>query len=593
MKLIKPQLLRTYQRLYLYVKPFLWFFAFAVVGNLLYSAVDSAFIYLLKPMLDQGFNQRSASFISWLPLMIVGLFLVRGCANFIANYGTSYVARNVIMHLRRSLFDHCLKLPASYYDHHSSGQMLSAMLYNVEQVAKASTDSLTTLLQSSALIIGLLTVMFINSWQLTLVYIVIAPLVAIALKYSSKRLRKVNHHIQESMASVTSIAEESLEGYREVRIYGGQQYESHKFANATETNRQREMKIVVTKAMTESTVQLLAASAIALTVYLAVSPSAAMLSAGGFASIIGAMLAILRPMKNLTRVNASIQRGLAGAESVFAILDQPVEQDSGKLTFEKNKGEVTFQDVNFTYSGATQAVLKDINLAIHSGQTIALVGRSGAGKTSLVSLLPRFYETTSGRILLNGQDICDFRLNELRESIAIVSQNVVLFNDTIANNIAYGQKKPDKSAIKQAAIAAHAWSFIESLPEGLDTLIGENGMLLSGGQRQRIAIARAILKDAPILILDEATSALDTESERYIQAALDELMQSRTTFVIAHRLSTIENADLIVVMDQGRIVEQGDHQSLIAANAHYAQLHRLQFEHHPVEHQTMTELAND
>lgn len=548
-----------------------------VVGNALYSGIDASLTYFLKPLLNKGFIAKDQAFIVWLPAIVCLIFLLRSFTNFLGSYYMTYVARSIVLRFRQDLFDHLLKIPATYYDNSSSGQILSVMLYNVEQVAKVGADSLTDLVQSFFLIIGYLVVMFTISWRLSLIYFVTIPFIALVTRLSTKYVRKINHAIQRGMGKVTSIAEETIVGYKVVRAFGGQDYERNKFLSALEDNRRRELHNVAVKSISVSLVQFVAAIALAIIIFYATHATTS-LSAGGFVALVASMLAILRPLKVFNTVNSTIQRGLAGAQSVFALLDDVEEKDTGTRVVERVQGLVHYQQVSFTYPNTDREVLHDINFTMAPGTTTAVVGRSGSGKSTLVSLLPRFYDCQSGQILLDDYPLQDYQLSALRQQMAIVTQNVTLFNDTIANNIAYGLLRgASEQEIIAAAKAAHAWEFIEQLNEGIHTLIGENGVLLSGGQRQRIAIARAILRNAPLLILDEATSALDTESERYIQAALQELMKDRTTIVIAHRLSTIENAHQILVMDEGRIVEVGHHQQLLALQGYYAKLHAMQF----------------
>lgn len=566
-----------YKRLLAYGKPYWIAFVIAVVANMAYSGIDSLFVYLLKPLLNKGFITPDVRFLSWLPFIIIGLFILRSIMNLVGSYSMGLVARSIVMSFRQQLFAHLLHMPASFYDRSSSGQMLSMLVYNAAQVSSACTDAVTILIQNGALVLGLLVVMLSISWQLTLIFIVTGPLLALTVKLCSSHLRRLSRNAQEAMADITHVAEEAIEGYKVVRTFGGESYEINKFNQATAKNMFWELKLVVVKAINDSTVQLVGISVVAIMVYLATKPhSTHALSAGSFAAIIAAMMAMLKPMRNLTSVNGTIQRGLAGAESIFQILDLPPEKNEGKTKVDRVVGDITYHHVNLNYEQSEQQVLTDINLNVKAGQTIALVGRSGSGKTSLVSLLPRFYDRSQGQITIDGIDIFDMPLSDLRKQIALVTQHVTLFNDTIANNIAYGLDVTDEQVMK-AVQAAHALEFIEKLPDGIHTLIGENGVLLSGGQRQRIAIARAILKDAPILILDEATSALDTESERHIQAALEAVMENRTTLVIAHRLSTIENADLIVVLENGVIVQRGTHAELITQGGAYRMLHELQF----------------
>jgi len=550
-----------------------------MVANALYSGVDAAVTGMLKPVLDKGFIARDYHFIAWLPLFVLVAFLLRAIMNFLGSYFMARVSRSVVMRIRIDLFSHLLKIPAFYYDNSSSGQILSVLLYNVEQITKVSATALTNFIQSFFLMIGLLGVMFYNSWQLSLIYLITIPLIAVFARVSNKIVRRVSYQLQAGMGHITTIAEEAVSGYKVVRAFGGQSYENAKFKAAVKENRRLELKNVVLKAVAVSGVQLIAAAALAVIVYLATARGAIKLSAGGFVAMLAAMLAILKPLKTFATVTNTIQRGLAGAQGVFALLDDEVEKDTGTKTLTKAKGKIQYRSLNFTYRGTKKEVLHDINFSVAPGKTCALVGRSGSGKSTLVQLLARFYDYEQGDILVDDVAIKQYQLAELRSQIALVSQHVVLFNDTVAKNIAYGQSRnATEDEIIAAAKAAHAWEFIKDMPEGIHTLVGENGVLLSGGQRQRMAIARAILRNSPILILDEATSALDTEAERHIQAALETLMKDRTTIVIAHRLSTIENADCILVMDQGRIVEEGTHASLLAEKGHYAKLHRLQFQ---------------
>ncbi|MEK6731326.1 MAG: lipid A export permease/ATP-binding protein MsbA [Pseudomonadota bacterium] len=573
---------KLYLRLLDYIRQYWVAFVIALLANVSYAGVDAGFTYLLKPILNKGFIARDLQFIHFLPFLILGAFLLRGISNIAGNYFIEFVSRGVVMRFRQDLFAHLIKLPAFYYDNTSSGKILSVLLYNVEQVANAGADAITTLVQSGFMIIGLLAVMFMMNWQLSLLYLILMPVIAITVRLSTKRLRRISLSLQTQMGEVTTIAEEAVEGYKVVRMFGGQNYEICKFDRAVRRNRWRELKDTLTKAFTVSGIQLLAALVIAFTVYFVTSGSfSGIMTAGSFASLIAAMLALLKPLKDFTKVNATIQKGLAGAQSIFELLDQSVEEDKGTKVFSRMRGEITFDRVTFAYPLTEKVILKNINFKTQPGQCIALVGRSGGGKTTLISLLQRFYNVEHGSIAIDGVDIRDIKLESLRQQFALVSQNVTLFNDTVAHNIAYGRfAEAAESEIITAAKAANAWEFIEQLPNGLNTVIGENGVLLSGGQRQRIAIARAILKNAPILILDEATSSLDTESEREIQTALDQLIKNRTTIVIAHRLSTIENADMILVIDHGELVESGTHTALLALNGQYAKLHKMQFKAH-------------
>ncbi len=568
----------TYKRLFTYVRQYWFFLAIAIVASMIYSGIDAWMIYFLKPLLNKGLVAKDHSFLRMAPLIVLGIFMARGTASFFSNYNIASVSRNVIMRLRQDLFLQLQKLPADYFDHSTSGQILSVILYSVEQVANASADVLTMAVQSTFLIIGLLIVMFKISWKLSLLYFIIIPLVTVIMRYTSKRVRRLSLSIQDSMANLTHCAEENIDGYKVVRGFGGQQYEVEKFNKATRINRQREMKVVAARSWSVSSVQLVAAVALSVTLYVATLDIAdSVLTAGGFVALIAAMLALLKPMKDLTTMQNKLYRGLAGAQTVFELLDQPPEAETGTLQLGRSQGKIEFQQVNFAYS-ADKPILRNISFTVEPGSAVALVGRSGSGKTTLVNLLPRFYTQFTGNILLDGTSINDYLLANLRNQFALVSQHITLFNATIRDNIAYGRfGQVSDEEISAAMRAAYADEFIEKLPKGIHTMVGENGVLLSGGQRQRIAIARAILKNAPIIILDEATSALDTESERYIQAALDDLIRQRTTLVIAHRLSTVEHADKIIVFDAGRIVEMGKHAELLAQEGSYAKLYKMQF----------------
>ncbi|KTD61403.1 lipid A export permease/ATP-binding protein MsbA [Legionella spiritensis] len=565
-----------YKRLLSYVKPYWFVLSLGVLANILYSLIDAGFTYMMRPFLDKGFIDIDMSFVRQIPLIVLVGITIRGLVSSLGSYCMTWVARSVVKVMRQLVFAHIIRLPADYYDEATSGQLLSKILYDVEQVAQVSADALTDFVQNTCLVIGLLTVMLVICWQLSLMFLLTIPFVGLIVNYTNKRVRRISHKVQKSMGEVTEIAGEAIDGYRVIRIFGGERYEVSKFNHATETSRKNDMKVAISKVINVSGVQFVIAVGIAAIIYAAIQLATVItISAGSFLAIIAAMLQLIKPMKTLTTLNATIQRGLAGAESVFALLDKPVEQKSGKVLAQKVQGHIVFDQVHFAYRQG-QEVLHNVNFSIAAGETVALVGHSGSGKTTLASLLPRFYELTAGRITLDGCDISQLSLPSLREQIALVSQQVTLFNDTLANNIAYGRLDVSREDIIVAARLAFADEFIARLPQGYDTRVGENGVLLSGGQRQRLAIARAILKDAPILILDEATSALDSESERYIQAALEEVMKNRTTVVIAHRLSTIKSAHKIVVLDKGRVVEQGTHQALLALNGHYAQLYRIQ-----------------
>ncbi|MDH5444664.1 MAG: lipid A export permease/ATP-binding protein MsbA [Gammaproteobacteria bacterium] len=569
-----------YRRLLGYVFPFWKVFILAITGMIIFGASDAGFAAIMKVITGAGFVDKDPVTIRWIPFMIIGLFVVRVLAGFTANYGMSWIARNVIKTLRGQMFDQLLRLPVTFFDTSSSGQILSKLLYDVEQVAAASSQAITILVRDTITIIALIGWMFYISWSLTIIFIILAPILAIIITFVSQRFRKLAKRIQSSMGNISHISEEAIDGQRVIKIFGGQTYESTQFAHANEYNRKQTMKIAATTAISTPLVQLIVAIAFAAIVYLATMPGLReIIGVDTFVSFIMAMLMLMQPIRRLTSVNALLQQGIAAAQSVFDFLDMEREKDIGGDEISLVKGDIRFEQVSFAYMADKGKVLDGVNLDIPAGESVAFVGRSGAGKTTLVNLLPRFYELTDGRVTLDGKDIREIKLSSLRDHVALVSQHVTLFNDTIAHNIAYGAlETATEEDIIRAAKMSHAMEFIEQLPEGLNTQVGEDGVLLSGGQRQRLAIARAILKNAPILILDEATSALDNESERYIQQALDELMKSRTTLVIAHRLSTIERVDKIVVMEQGKIIEQGSHQELLAKDAMYAKLYKLQFQ---------------
>lgn len=574
---------QLYLRLFTYVKRYWLALSVALAASIAYAGIDSWFVYFLQPLLNKGLIQKDHHFLKWAPLLVFIIFMLRGLASFLSSYNLASTSRNVITHLRKDLFIHLQRLPASFYDHTTTGHILSVILYSVEQVASASADVITTAVQSTFFIIGLLIVMLSVSWKLTLMYFIIMPSIAFIMRKTSLRVRRLSLSIQESMSELNHRTEENIEGYKVIRSFDGQAHEIQQFDKALKANRSREMKVVAARSISVSSVQLVAAIALSFTLYVATMDIAdSVLSTGGFISMVAAMLALIKPLKDLTQMQNKLYRGLAGAQSAFELLDQAAEQDEGKRKLERAKGKISFSQVNFAYHQES-AVLHDINLDVEPGEVIALVGRSGSGKSTLVNLLPRFYTGYQGEILLDNHPTEEYRLADLRRQFSLVSQQVVLFHDSIANNIAYGRfGEVAEEEILAAAKAANALDFIEKLPQGIHTQIGENGVLLSGGQRQRLAIARAILKNAPILILDEATSSLDTESERQIQTALELLMRNRTTLVIAHRLSTIEHANKIIVFDNGRIIEVGSHAQLLERKGYYARLHQMQFQDSPL-----------
>lgn len=569
-----------YFRLLGYVKPYWRFFLLAIVFMAISASTEPLLPALMKPLLDSGFSGHATGiYNSWLlPFLIVGVFFIRGMFGFFADYALSWVSNKVVLDLRQDMFQRLIQLPTTYFDNQSSGAVMSRIAYDVTGVTSAATGVLTVLIKDSFAVIGLLTWMFYLNWQLSLIALVMVPGIALAVMGFSKRLRSTSRGVQEAMGEIMHVLEESIEAHKVVKIFGGQDYERKRFANASGMQRGQAMRQTVAAAALGPIVQTFAAIALAIIITVAIQQSNAgdKTTVGSFVSFITAMLMLLAPLKRLTDINAPLQRGLAAAESVFSMVDAVPEDDFGTTTLGRVEGNVVFRKIHLRYPDAARDALTDINLSLPKGKTVALIGTSGSGKTSLANLLPRFYHPTSGEILIDGHPIENLTLSSLRSNIALVSQDVVLFNDTVAANIAYGLDNVTEEKLLAATRAAHALEFIQGMPEGFATMIGENGVKLSGGQRQRLAIARALLKDAPILILDEATSALDTESERHVQAALDSLMRNRTTLVVAHRLSTIEHADHIVVLEAGKIIEEGNHAMLLACNGAYANFYQMQ-----------------
>lgn len=550
----------------------------ALSGLVINALTQPMFAAYLQPLLDGTFMEKDPEIIKWAPVALLFIFLLRGVSGFLSGYFMSWVGRKVVTELREEVFSRLIHLPVSYYDRTNSGQVVTKLIFHVEQVATAATKGLTVLVQDLASIIGLLGLMMYYSWELTCIVLLTGPLIALIINYVSKRFRRFSRQIQESTGEVTQIGSEVIQATREVRIFGATDFEKDRFAEVNERNRRSFMKRILTERLSMPLVHFIVAVALAIIIIVATRGDLLeRFSPGMFMSFMAAMMLLFDPLKRLTSVSATLQAGVAAGESIFSIIDSETEVDKGTHKVDRVKGDVTFNKVKFNYEGADDAVLKEISFKVKAGEKIALVGKSGSGKTTLVNLLPRFYDYQSGSIYLDGVLLTNYKLTNLRQQFAYVGQNITLFNDTVRNNIAYGMLRDiGDSKVIDAARAAYALEFIEELPNGFDTIIGENGTLLSGGQKQRLAIARAILADAPILILDEATSALDTQSERYIQAALDELLKGRTTFMIAHRLTTIEQADSILVMDSGSIVESGKHQSLLEQNGVYAALQQMQ-----------------
>jgi subfamily B ATP-binding cassette protein MsbA len=582
--------LRTYRRLLGYIAPYRWRFVVGLLGATLFALTMASFSIFAKKFGDGTFEHRDPRTIVWAPLGLVGLFVLRGIGDFTQTYFMGYVGRGIVAQLRRQVYQHILRLPLGYFDRNSSGVLLSRLTYNTEQVGQATTDSVITVVRSALTIVGCIGLLLWMNTRLALIALIMGPLLGWLVSVINRYFRRYSRRIQDSMGDVTRVAKESFEAPRLIKVYNAEQHLGGQFDAVNEHNRRSNMKLILTKGLSNPVVQLLTVSGSAFVFWIAIADAIhGRMSMGALIGFIVALVSIAQPLRDLVGVSGPLQQGIAAAQSLFDLLDEPAEPQGGSFRTARAHGAVEFEHVSFAYgapiaaaAGAAAApagrpvALRDISLSVAAGESVAIVGRSGSGKSTLVNLLPRFYDVASGSVRIDGHDVREYELANLREQIAVVSQDVVLFDDTIRNNIAFGRDVPD-ATIERAAEAAHILEFVRDQPGGLDALVGDRGMLLSGGQRQRIAIARALLKDAPILILDEATSALDTEAERHIQAALAQLLLDRTTFIIAHRLSTVEQADRIIVLDAGAIAESGTHAQLLAHGGLYAQLHQLQF----------------
>jgi subfamily B ATP-binding cassette protein MsbA len=551
----------------------------AVIAMAATALIEASLVYLLEPLMDEALVAKNLETAKWLPIAFIAIFIARGIAGFATEASLGWIGRSVISALRRQVFNKFLTLPARFFDERTAGPLLSRMTYNVEMVAESVTSVVTIAIRDVLTVIAAFGVMLIQSPRLTVFVVILFPVIAVLIRVLGIAFRRYSNRIQDSVGEVTQVTEEIVRGNWVVKMFGGYEYERDRLADVDERNRKQNLKLIRVRSMGVAVTQTIFGFGVALVIFMASRESLeGSLTAGQFISFFSAMMLMLQPVRRITNVNATLQRGVAGAHSLFAIMDEPDENDTGTVEKHDVQGDIEFRNVSFGYGSEDAPVLHDISVSIGAGQTLAIVGHSGSGKSTLVSLLPRFYETGEGDILLDGVSIRDYTLSNLRDNISLVSQDVVLFDDTIANNLAYGELRAHSpEELLKAAEAAHVLDFAKELPRGLDTRVGDRGALLSGGQKQRVAIGRALLKDAPVLILDEATSALDSKSERHIQDGLAELMKDRTTLVIAHRLSTVENADRIIVLDAGRIVESGTHAALLAADGHYAALYRMQF----------------
>lgn len=568
---------QTFSKLWPYIAKHKLILLLSIILLVISAFADTSLIGMLQPLLDKGFVENDQQFLIMAPFYIFGLVLLRGVANYGYSFFLSFISTKIVLKIRQQLFNHFVDAPVSFYDKNSTGRLLSRITYDTDQVASSSSDALITIVRESAFICGLFYTMFINSWELSLSLIIITPIVIGLITFISVKFRKLAKNMQNSMGGVTMSVEQMLKGHREIILFGAQDEESKNFNKVNNKFRRDGMRLVSISALSTPIVQLIISFAIAFVLLMASNPDLN-ITPGQFTVVFSSLVALMQPIKSLTSVNADFQKGMAACQTLFAIFEQPIEKDDGKINIQRVQGAIEFKNVSFTYESRQEPALQNISFSVEPYKTIALVGRSGSGKSTIASLLTRFYDISNGEILIDNHNIQDLTLSCLRNQIGLVSQNVHLFNDTVANNIAYGRVGDySQEQIEEAAKQAYAYDFIMGLENGFETIVGESGVLLSGGQRQRIAIARALLRNTPILILDEATSALDTESEQAIQKALDDLQKGRTSLIIAHRLSTIENANKILVIDSGKIIEQGTHKELLSLNGLYADLYQINF----------------